>query len=77
MYIPFKKMYPTFAEWCEYDQKWMLLYPLAIAPFFFIGFNLFFATLYYIEHPAIEALKITDGPWPWKSNPKKFWYKLW
>ena len=37
--------------------------------------NIIYTFVYWIEHPAIEARKITTTPWLWKSDPV-FWKKM-
>lgn len=36
----------------------------------------FWALCYWLEHPAIEKYKALEEPWPWNSDDKETWNKL-
>lgn len=37
-----------------------------------IWLNVFYITIYYLEHPFFEQFKVNKIDWPWKENPKHF-----
>jgi hypothetical protein len=58
-------MHDTFGFYTIYIGGGLILTNLS-----FYGSHLFFWFLYHIEHPAVEAYKCNDKPWPWKKDPE-------
>ena len=57
----------------SYDERYvfpLLIFPPILGLIIFL--NICYCIAYYLEHPVIEAHKITTAPWLWKTDPVFF-----